>query len=350
MRVFYRKLTQKHYVSPAAITTSNVRISSRKFYDDMRVISQLGRFSSWRTCSEPSSPYKIDSSGEHIDQEVLAATLLGLGLWRLRPIIRPKLAALAARIEGIIRQCCMGDALKVDYAGEFEYWDTLDPTGERDRCDPGFATSTPDPERGKPGYPRLQIENRVYTTRVFRKIHMEIAVRQDGLQVFHLLMYPKPEFDLPILNLSMVTNKDDVSLAIADTSPVRWNQSLPEVYAGAVQDLQSHFLIQRTRPQWGEEIFSSLCVSARPKTTLETNQFIQYACSLTRLHLEVSRLLAPVEFGESQQVQKVIACQQRFCETLLQNSKAHRVLTGAFGREKANRYMKKFMYNMPSLR
>ena len=41
----------------------------------------------------------------------------------------------------------------------------------------------PDPEKGAPGYPRLLIENRAYATKAFRKLHLELAHRQDGLQV-----------------------------------------------------------------------------------------------------------------------------------------------------------------------
>ena len=41
------------------------------------------------------------------------------------------------------------------------------------------------------GYPRLLIENRVYSSRVFRKLHLELAVRQDGLQFLHLVFYPR---------------------------------------------------------------------------------------------------------------------------------------------------------------
>ena len=41
----------------------------------------------------------------------------------------------------------------------------------------------PDPAKGEEGYPRMLIENRAYCTNVFRKLHIELAHRQDGLQV-----------------------------------------------------------------------------------------------------------------------------------------------------------------------
>lgn len=39
------------------------------------------------------------------------------------------------------------------------------------------------PAKGQEGYPRLLIENRAYCSRVFRKLHIELAHRQDGMQV-----------------------------------------------------------------------------------------------------------------------------------------------------------------------
>lgn len=41
----------------------------------------------------------------------------------------------------------------------------------------------PDPARGSDLFPRMLIENRVYRSSVFRKIHFEMAWKQDGLQV-----------------------------------------------------------------------------------------------------------------------------------------------------------------------
>ncbi len=53
-------------------------------------------------------------------------------------------------------------------------------------------------------YPRLVLENRVYYNNVFRKLHLEIGARQDGLQVLHCVLYPRYNYDLPILGIDMV--------------------------------------------------------------------------------------------------------------------------------------------------
>ena len=62
--------------------------------------------------------------------------------------------------------------------------DSLDP--ERKAGMWGYA-DLPSPPKGHPKYPRMQVENRCYHSRVFRKLHIELAHRQDGLQVQLLL-------------------------------------------------------------------------------------------------------------------------------------------------------------------
>ncbi len=63
---------------------------------------------------------------------------------------------------------------------KYKYLDSLDP--ERTAGMWGYTDIQP-PEKGDPRWPRMQIENRCYQSRVFRKLHIELAHRQDGLQV-----------------------------------------------------------------------------------------------------------------------------------------------------------------------
>lgn len=58
-----------------------------------------------------------------------------------------------------------------------------------------------------PRYPRLLLENRIYSSRVFRKLHLEVGLRQDGLQVLHAVLYPRYAIDLPILAMDLVVAK-----------------------------------------------------------------------------------------------------------------------------------------------
>ncbi len=70
---------------------------------------------------------------------------------------------------------------------------------------------------------------------LFRKLHMELLHRQDGFEVLHCVMFPRLEFDLPILGMDMVGAKGRVSLAVIDPSPVAMDRTLPPVYAQGIK-------------------------------------------------------------------------------------------------------------------
>jgi phycocyanobilin:ferredoxin oxidoreductase len=213
--------------------------------------------------------------------------------------------------------------------------------------DPFFATNSPNPKRGDFEYPRLQIENRTYKSRVFRKIHLELAVRQDGLQVFHFVMYPRFYYGLPILCMDIVSYNTGSMFAIADTSPVRLNNTLPEFYATGIKLLMKDFATPQSNqalPSWGRNILSHLCISIKPNNDAEVDMFINYACALARIHLEVSRLVDPVSPDRTKKVQEIIVCHRRFCHNQTKNKKTFSILASSFGEDKAAKYIKNFMF------
>jgi len=283
------------------------------------------------------------------DQEILSATVFGLGLWRIRTIIRPKIATMVARVEGIIRQCCFEDGLEVIPAGKFEYLDTSDTLDGKDVMDPFFAIDIPFPLIGEQGYPRFQLENRLYASRVFRKIHIELASRQDGLQIFHLVFFPRTNFDIPILCMDVVAKNENISLAIIDIAPVRWDKSLPDFYTDSIKLLTKHmnkFESPRDLPYWYEKISSHLCVSITPSSDEAFKDFVQYSLSLTRLHLEVASLIAPINPKDKYKAKEIIACHRRFCDYQIKNDKTRMILASSFGGSKADEYMREFMFSL----
>ena len=65
---------------------------------------------------------------------------------------------------------------------DLKFADSMDP----ERNIGGFSyIDVREPPEGdrEAGWPRMLIENRAYASKVFRKLHMELATRQDGLQV-----------------------------------------------------------------------------------------------------------------------------------------------------------------------
>jgi hypothetical protein len=272
----------------------------------------LENFSSYVKCFGTYENDEIEVISDSITSEnqmnpkSISPSLVGLGLWRLRTIISPKIASFASHIEGIIRQCCFNDGLNIEPLYEFEYWDTLDPNGEIDVTDPFFGCSGFSYTKNKANKPRLQLENRIYSTRVLRKIHIEMMVRQDGLHALHLMVYPRLEFDLPILRMEVFTKNNEFIQGTIDTSPVRWDTSSPGPYMKSINRLTRNLSISPTLhiSEWGQNTYSSLYVSENLSTLAESNTFITYACSLTRFHLEASRLKLPIRMKKETKIKR----------------------------------------------
>lgn len=56
-----------------------------------------------------------------------------------------------------------------------------------------------------------------------------------AVQVVHCVMYPRTDYDLPILSFDMVGNAGRVSLVCIDPCPVALDRSLPPLYISLVR-------------------------------------------------------------------------------------------------------------------
>jgi phycocyanobilin:ferredoxin oxidoreductase len=283
-----------------------------------------------------------------------AALALSMGSWRLRPKVTPVIEALVAQIEGSWRVVLDSDLKLYSLPPQYRYMDSLDPGNSKE-----LPHQLPDPvDKEDPAYPRLQVENRAYSSYAFRKLHLEVAVRQDGLQVVHCVMYPKPEFDLPILSLDLVANGDRVSLAIIDPCPVTGNLSLPPFYVKSTTELQIKYGLEsnRTIPEWGSAIFSKLCVIVRPESPQEVAKFLKYAIALANFHVQIGRLAVPVGGAGTtdgdrhpEEVAKrraeIKAAHARYSAKQLENDKTRKVLEKSFGSGPSEDYMRTVMFD-----
>jgi phycocyanobilin:ferredoxin oxidoreductase len=271
-----------------------------------------------------------------------ASSALQMGSWRLRPLLYPPIQALAAQVEGAWRTL-LPDLVLYQLPGRFTYMDSLDPEGNTP-----VSYMLPDPGHGDPAWPRLQVENRAYSSCAFRKLHMEVAARQDGLQVLHCVMYPHLTFDLPLLSMDLVTNEGRVTFAIIDPCPSSLGRVLPPYYPAAINELAAKYGVQSNRqvPEWGKDIFSDHCVICRPQKPEEVAAFLKYAIALTLFHVQMGRLAGPVgEEGRAQRLADIAAAHARYCSHQLRNDKTRRVLEKSFGAETAEEYMRTVMFD-----
>jgi len=298
-------------------------------------------------CTKNSNiPNKMKSSINHSEQNLSYSMVAGLGLWRIRSIVKRKIYTIVTRLEGIIRQCCTDDDLDVFHCKEYEYWDTKDPTGRKTEIDLFSSTSHSPSKRNNQDRPRLQIENRIYTSRVFRKIHIGVAVKENGHQVINFIMYPRPQFFLPILYMDIAVNQNDVLEAIVEIHSVRMDKTLPKVYLSEIKSIQNNISNSNSLPKWGQTTSSPVYINVKLTDSSEFNDFINYLSTLSRLHLEIAYLLKPIPPTESGRIEEIAYRHYRFCEKSTKNENTLGFIASSFGKVKAEKYMRNFMFDV----
>ncbi|MCU0536222.1 MAG: phycocyanobilin:ferredoxin oxidoreductase [Hydrococcus sp. Prado102] len=193
---------------------------------------------------------------------------------------------------------------------------------------------------------KLVIENRCYQTPQFRKMHLELAKVGKNLDILHCVMFPNPEYALPMFGCDIVAGRGEVSAAIADLSPTNPERTLPQAYQTALRALPNpQFTQPRDLPVWGD-IFSEFCLFIRPTTPEEDRQFLDRVQQFLEIHCQQATRSQPVP---PQQKALHFAGQHNYCTQQQKNDKTRRVLEKAFGNEWADKYMTMVLFDLPEL-
>jgi phycocyanobilin:ferredoxin oxidoreductase len=189
---------------------------------------------------------------------------------------------------------------------------------------------------------KLVIENRCFQSRVFRKMHLELARVGASLDILHCVMFPRLDYPVPMFGTDLVAGRGQISAAIVDLSPV---VGLPEGYDAGMKTALERTTFQQRRalPEWGN-IFSAHCLFIRPSDPAEEAQFLQVATDYLTLHCQLAQSLTP----QPEHHLDTYAGQQNYCTRQQQNDKTRRVLEKAFGNAWAERYMTTVLFDLPS--
>ncbi|NJO41456.1 MAG: phycocyanobilin:ferredoxin oxidoreductase [Cyanobacteria bacterium RU_5_0] len=190
---------------------------------------------------------------------------------------------------------------------------------------------------------KLIIENRCYQTPQFRKLHLELAKVGAALDILHCVMFPRSDYALPIFGADLVGGRGQISMAVADLSPISADRTLPAPYQSHLNALPAlEFAQSRDRPNWGD-IFSEYCVLVRPGNPNEETQFLQRVEAFLRIHCQQAIATSPT----SDRHAEILAGQRYYCTQQQQNDKTRRVLEKAFGSEWAERYITTVLFDVP---
>jgi phycocyanobilin:ferredoxin oxidoreductase len=191
---------------------------------------------------------------------------------------------------------------------------------------------------------RLLIENHCYQAPQFRKLHLELAQVSNGLDILHCVMFPNPDYALPIFGADLVgRGSGSISAAIADLSPVSSDRTLPQHYQQALSLLSKvEFSQPRALPDWGD-IFSKFCLFVHPANEREEAMFLDRVREFLTLHCQIAVTEMPLT--SHLDVMKVLAGQRYYCMKQQQNDKTRRVLEKSFGSEWTDRYMNTMLFD-----
>jgi phycocyanobilin:ferredoxin oxidoreductase len=188
---------------------------------------------------------------------------------------------------------------------------------------------------------KLTIENRCHQTPQFRKLHLELARVGDKLDILHCVMFPHPQYALPMFGTDLVGGHGQISAAIVDLSPVSSNGQLPRDYQQALQAQPIPTFSQpRDLPQWAS-IFSAFCVFIRPGSVTEEMAFVDRVGQMLEIHCQRAIATAPTPERQAE----ILAGQRHYCHQQQQNDKTRRVLEKAFGNEWAANYMTTVLFD-----
>jgi len=197
-------------------------------------------------------------------------------------------------------------------------------------------------EKETDGEEQVYIENYVWETEKFRKIHLEVAQMKSGLDILHTNMYPRYEYDIPIFGADIVASSKSVGAAIVDISSVREDRTLPDQYE-ILNIIDTDFEEDKKMPDWGD-VFSQYCVFVRP-TEEEYEKFVNTAFTYLNYHCAISYNIKP----NWDNYPNVYQGHKYYCEKQRQNNKTRRVLESIFDEKYADKYISEMLFDYPEI-
>ena len=192
---------------------------------------------------------------------------------------------------------------------------------------------------------KLVIENRCYQTTQFRKLHLELAKVGSRLDILHCVMFPRPNYDLPIFGVDLVGTTTGIGAAIVDLSPVNQQRVLSPTYIKALANLPAiDFARPRTLPEWGN-IFSGFCLFVHPENTQEEQYFLERVRQYLAIHCQIALTSAPISSPQLQE--QILSGQRYYCSQQQQNDKTRRVLEKSLGKTWTDTYMTQMLFDCP---
>lgn len=180
----------------------------------------------------------------------------------------------------------------------------------------------------------------MHHTKKLRKMHLETGYT-DSINVMHCVLYPNPDYPIPIFGADIVETPKMVTAAIVDMSPVYGSERYVDIF----RDISYKYQFQEDRvlPPWSEDVFSEGCKFIRIKTDEEKRMFMDLVKESMKLYKGI------VENAQYDMrwinTMKRIDDQAHYCNQQRKNKKTKAVLSKWFDPEWAENYINEVLFD-----
>ena len=190
----------------------------------------------------------------------------------------------------------------------------------------------------------IRIQNELFFSRGLRKLHLELAVIGNDLQILHCVFFPDPVFDIPIFGADIVVSSLGITTSIVDLSPV--SSKLPHKVQKLLDEAPKPiFTNVRELPKWGD-IFSTYVHFIRPSGIEEETFFLEVVDQYLKILFSLLLDATPDSVESASTIERYQG-QINYCNQQKLNDKTKAVLSKAFGIHWAERYIEKMLFDMP---
>lgn len=195
--------------------------------------------------------------------------------------------------------------------------------------------------------PPMVLENTVYESPTFRKMHLEYGEIGEDFKVLHCVVAPHVVYPIPIFGADIVQRGGKTTFCITDLSPVTKDLTLPPEYLTPLENLKRNLIRTaslRMMPTWGRDIFSEACLCLSPRSNECVYRWFRYTLSAHRFYLDKA-IRAPQQWDFNE----IYQCHVEYAKAQRKNDKTRAVLERHFGPDFTDRYIQEVLFDTPTL-
>ena len=187
------------------------------------------------------------------------------------------------------------------------------------------------------------IVNEMHECRGLRKVHLETGYT-DNIEVMHCVLYPDPEYPIPIFGADIVATPTVVTAAIADISPVYKTDKIYKKLGKLASKYE--FKEKRPLPEWAD-IFSPYCQFMRLRNDEEKSS---YGCMIEEfIDFYVDIVKKAKKDNDWVNTMLRFDDQIHYCKQQRKNKKTKAVLSKWFSPEFAEGYINDILFDIPPI-